>query len=66
MTLVALFGAEIPELSEKSVAAFAGYDRILETIDPNDPQIPDRIREVIIFLIVAGTLAVNGYRNGID
>ena len=61
--LVVLYGDEIPELSQNLVAAFAGYDRIVERIDPNDPRVPDRIRETIIFLIVAGTLAVNGYRN---
>ena len=63
VALVALFGFEIPELSEKALVAFAGYDRILEVFDPNDPRITARIEEVVIFLIVAGTLAANGYRN---
>ena len=63
LVLVALFGFEIPELSEKAAVAFAGYDRILEVFDPNDPRITARIEEVVIFLIVAGTLAANGFRN---
>lgn len=63
LALVALFGFEIPELSEKALVAFAGYDRILEVFDPNDPRIAARIEEVVIFLIVAGTLAANGFRN---
>ena len=63
LALIALFGTELPELSEKAAVAFAGYQRILDVIDPNDPGIPERIQEVVIFLIVAGTLAVNGYRN---
>lgn len=63
LILVALFGSELPELSDRAATAFAGYERILDVIDPNDPRIPERIQEVIIFLIVAGILAVNGYRN---
>ena len=63
LALVALFGAEIPELSEKAGLAFAGYERILEVIDPNDPNVSDRVQEVVIFLIVAVILAVNGFRN---
>ena len=63
LALIALFGTELPELSEKAAVAFAGYQRILDVSDPNDPRIPERIQEVVIFLIVAATLAVNGYRN---
>ena len=63
LALIALFGTELPELSEKAAVAFTGYQRILDVSDPNDPRIPERIQEVVIFLIVAATLAVNGYRN---
>ena len=62
LALVAVFGTEIPELSEITAVAFAGYERILDVIDPNDPRIPERVQEVVIFLIVAGTLAVNAKR----
>ncbi len=63
LALVVLFGFEIPELSQNAAAAFAGYERIANTIDPNDPGTPERIQEVIVFIIVAGILAVNGHRN---
>ena len=62
LTLVALFGTEIPELSQKVAIAFAGYERMLEFVDPNDPQIPARVQEIVVFLIVAGILALNGRR----
>ena len=61
--MVVIFGTEITELSDIAAVAFAGYERILEAVDPNDPRIPDRVQEVVIFLIVAGTLALNGQRN---
>jgi adenylate cyclase len=63
LVLVAMFGTEIPELSEMSALAFTGYERILAAIDPNDPRIVERVQEVVIFLIVACTLAVNTERN---
>ena len=63
LALIALFSTELPELSEKAAVAFAGYQRILDVSDPNDPRIPERIQEVVIFLIVAATLAVKGYCN---
>jgi adenylate cyclase len=63
LILVAMFGSENPELSEKVAVAFAGYERIRATVDPNDPQLPLRIQEVVVFLIVVGILAVNGRRN---
>ncbi|MDP6516856.1 MAG: adenylate/guanylate cyclase domain-containing protein [Alphaproteobacteria bacterium] len=60
---VALFGAEIPALSAAAAAAFAGHERILEVFDPNDPVVPARIQEVVVFLIVAAILGVNGRLN---
>lgn len=62
LTLVALFGTEIPELSQKVAIAFAGYERMLEFVDPNDPHIPARVQEIVVFLIVAGILGLNGRR----
>ncbi len=61
--LVAVFGREFPELSEKAAVAFEGYETILAVLDPNDPGTPARIQEIVIFLIVAGILAVIGRRN---
>ena len=63
LALVSVFGLEIPELSDRAAVAFAGYERILEVLDPNNPNIPARVQEVVIFLIVAGTLALNTRRN---
>ncbi len=62
LLLVVLFGTEVPELSEKVAVAFLGYERMLEFVDPNDPNVPARVQEIVIFLIVAGILALNGRR----
>ncbi|MDA1100618.1 MAG: adenylate/guanylate cyclase domain-containing protein [Proteobacteria bacterium] len=62
LTLVVLFGTEIPELSQKMAVALTGYDRMLAFLDPNNPQIPIRVQEIVVFLIVAGILALNGNR----
>ena len=57
-----LFGTEVSELSQKVAVAFTGYERMLEFVDPNDPQIPARVQEIVVFLIVAVILALNGRR----
>ena len=59
---VAVFGHEVPGLSEKIATALLGYDRMVDFLDPNDLHIPSRIQEIVIFLIVAGILALNGRR----
>ena len=63
LALVAVFGREVPELSDKAAAAFADYGTIAAFLDPNDPNTASRVQEVVVFLIVAGILAVNGRRN---
>ena len=60
--LVVLFGTEVPELSQTVAVALVGYERMLEFVDPNDPQVAIRVQEVVVFLIVAGILALNGRR----
>ncbi len=62
LALVVLFGTEVPELSEKLAIAYVGFERMLNFVDPNDPRITARVQEVVIFLIVAGILALNGRR----
>ena len=62
LILVVLLGTEIPELSEKVAVALVGYEMMLDFVDPNDPVVPARIQEIVIFLIVAGILALNGKR----
>ncbi len=62
LALVVLFGSEIPELSQKVAIAYAGYETILDLVDPNDPNVPARVQEIVVFLIVAGILALNTRR----
>lgn len=63
LALVSAFGLEIPELSENAALAFVGYERMSAILDPNNPNIPARVQEVVIFMIVAATLALNTRRN---
>ncbi len=62
VTAVAMFGTEIPALSENAAAAFAGYPQILAVVDPNDVNFQARIQEIVVFLIVTGILMVSGRR----
>ena len=64
LIMVVLLGTEIPALSEKVAIALVGYEGMLDFVDPNDPRVPARIQEIVIFLIVAGILALNGQRTG--
>lgn len=54
--------SSIDHLSTKVNAAISDYPHILEFIDPNNIQFESRIQEVLIFVIVAGILALNGWR----
>lgn len=60
---ISLFGKEIPELKTAAENAFSGYDLIGEFSDPNALNIGLRLQEIILFLIVAGILAIKGYRS---
>lgn len=60
---VSWFGHEIPELSEAAAIAFAGYDMINTELDPNYAQPSVRIQEMVVFMIVAGILAIKGWRS---
>ncbi|MGI9414857.1 MAG: adenylate/guanylate cyclase domain-containing protein [Hyphomicrobiales bacterium] len=51
-----------PELSERLRAALGGEDELLELLDPNTASVPLRIQEIVVFLIVAGILALGGWR----
>ena len=51
-----------PELSAAVQAALAGHPRLLEFLDPNRVHVPIRVQELVVFLIVAGTLALSGWR----
>ncbi|MCF8466854.1 MAG: adenylate/guanylate cyclase domain-containing protein [Sneathiella sp.] len=54
--------SEIADLSEKVKTAVEGFPNIFEFIDPNGVPIEPRIQEILIFCIVAGILALNGWR----
>ena len=59
---VGLFGLEVPELSIKVADALVDYERMLQFLDPNELRIEERVQEIMIFLIVASILALNGKR----
>ena len=60
---VLLFGEQNPALHDAAVYAFSGHPEILETLDPNSAQISLRIQELVVFMIVAGILALKGWRS---
>lgn len=60
---VAVFGVEVPELSAQIKTALLGNERMFEFLDPNSLHIQGRIQEIVIFLIVAVILGLNGRRN---
>jgi len=60
---VSWFGHEIPELSDAAAIAFAGYDMVNTELDPNYVQPSVRIQEMVVFMIVAGILAIKGWRS---
>jgi adenylate cyclase len=51
-----------PELSVAVNEVFAGDARLIEFLDPNVVAIPGQVQNVMIFLIVAATLALGGWR----
>ncbi len=55
--------ARFPELSARVGEALAGYGDLAAEIDPNSFHIPIRVQEIVVFLIVAGMLAVAGWRS---
>lgn len=60
---VAIFGIELPELSTRIKEALVGNERMFEFLDPNSLRIPGRVQEIVIFVIVAVILGLNGRRN---
>ncbi len=49
----------IPGISQKVAAALQGYPDVAELLDPNSFDIPQRIQQVIVFVMVAVTLGVS-------
>ena len=50
------------ELTDAANAAFGGYERMAEILDPNNIRFEIRVQEVVVFLIVAATLALAARR----
>ena len=56
----------LPEMSAAMQTTLAGHPELLEFLDPNEVRVAGRIQEILVFLIVAGTLALAGRRtNGL-
>jgi len=62
MIVVWWLPVEHPELTAAVKAALAGHPELFSFLDPNEVNVPARVQEVMVFLIVAGTLAVSGWR----
>ncbi len=59
---VSKLGSEVPELSINVATALGDYGHLLQFLDPNDPNVPGRVQEILVFFIVAGILALRGWR----
>ncbi len=59
---ISLLGSEVPELSTNVAAALGDYGHLMQFLDPNDPNVPGRVQEILVFFIVAGILALRGWR----
>ncbi len=60
--LVWLFAGSTPELTDAAKAAFSSNERMAIILDPNNIGIELRVQEVVVFLIVAMTLALAARR----
>ncbi|MBT6136703.1 MAG: adenylate/guanylate cyclase domain-containing protein [Rhodospirillaceae bacterium] len=52
----------LPEVSQDIQVLLANHPNLLKFLDPNDVRIPGRVEEILVFLIVAGILALGGRR----
>ncbi len=62
MLIIWFIPAEYPELTAAVKGALAGHPQIFEFLDPNEVDIPARLQEVIVLIIVTATLALGGWR----
>lgn len=58
-----IFGTEIPELDQANQIAYGAYPLVEDVLRPNSAQLNVRIQEIVVFLLVAGILAVKGSRS---
>ncbi len=63
MLVVGFFGRQIPQLSQQIKAALPEFPMLAGFFDPNNILIGFRIQEIVVFVIVAAILALNGWRN---
>ncbi len=63
VVLVHFFGVTVPSLTTDISEAVKEFPQMIELIDPNNLMISLRIQDVVVFFIVAGILAINGWRN---
>jgi adenylate cyclase len=56
--LIWLFGSQMPDLTEAAQTAFAGDPALAQRFDPNRIDFDIRIQEVVVFMLVAFTLAL--------
>lgn len=57
--MVWYFGHTEPALTEAAEAAFGADPRLFEILDPNNLNFQIRVQEVVVFFIVAATLAIS-------
>ena len=62
LTLVWWFSTPMPGLSEAAAQAFANYPFVADLMDPNSFDFRLRVQEVVVFVIVAATLAASARR----
>lgn len=59
------FSTPVAELSEAAALAYGGDEALMKFLDPNSYVVQLRIQEVIVFLIVAVTLAIAARRSNL-
>ncbi|MGO1119552.1 adenylate/guanylate cyclase domain-containing protein [Rhodovibrionaceae bacterium A322] len=63
VTLVSFIPVSDPQLRADILSVLSGHQQLQSFLDPYNIHLPGRFQEVVVFLIVAGILAVNGWRN---
>lgn len=63
VAMVVFLGDTLPELSDNVGQALTGHPLITELLDPNSVRLETRIQEVVVFILVAGILALSGWRS---
>lgn len=62
MALIWAFGKTLPEMSEAAALAFGADSQVFDILDPNSLELEARVQEVVVFVLVAYTLALSGRR----